>query len=393
MISRSSCISTISVTRMSDFGKSIVFDNDSYYNYMQEEYPESPDWPLLLLQLSGERRERRDLIYFVLRSVASVGRDADEETLGAHQLWRNACIRRATELSFRPEFHERPPLPTWAQRAVVQVRDQLRPLYPQVDAVEVIATFDPRLHVRAYHTTRQIHVSLLTRELLRLMDLSIWNAIATHQQLRRKPEAVLPGLNYDYFLPFLLPLYREISWALIPMMRLNSELAGVGAATAAGLQMTFMIAHEFAHLLLHDDGMSGPELEIEADRFAYDVLFRAPGENITVGDVWMAVRWLFEILSIENLMAWRLSGSNGTPNTSTPSRHTLIHPFARSVGPSLIDLQLGGAGLQMLLAIRGNLEGLTAEAVRKRAALWTEALTTEDVKKSERIKMNIFGEE
>jgi len=47
----------------------------------------------------------------------------------------------------------------------------------------------------------------------------------------------------------------------------------------------------------------------------------------------------------------------------------------------------------MLLAVRGKLEGLTAEAVRKRAARWEGVLTAEDVKESERIAMSLFGEE
>ncbi|MFF7759000.1 ImmA/IrrE family metallo-endopeptidase [Streptomyces griseorubiginosus] len=357
----------------------MALDNDSYLNYLREDPAQDTfeDFIGSLLVLDGDLLDRRDLVYFVLRSIASVSANADQNTLEEHKKWRDFCIRRATILSTRRDFIENPPLPTWALGAVEQVREQLRPMFPQVDSIEVITTFDPRLYVRAYHSSRQIHVSLVTRELLRLMNMFVWNTIDA--VLDRPDSRAAPSfLRYNHFLPYFLPLYHRVSWGRIPMLRVGSKLAARGAMTSARLQMTFMIAHEFAHLLLHDEGRTGPELEIEADKFAYDVLFRSPGTDISVGDIWMSVRWLFEVLALERLTAWRLSGSNGIPRINAPQRQSFMHPFVRSVGPSIYDLKLGGTGLKQLIAARRHLEERSAEEVREHASRWQAALNSDD---------------
>ncbi|MFG3533213.1 ImmA/IrrE family metallo-endopeptidase [Streptomyces sp. NPDC047917] len=360
----------------------IGFDNDSYLNYLSDESSEPPFPPGSIPDLSPweEVRERQSLIYFVLRSVAILGSAADEAAVQAHRQWRRSALDRALRLHWWTEEGHPLPLPTWAEETVVQVRDHLRPAFPRVDDIEVVVTLDPRLYVRAHHSTRQIRLSLVTRQLWHTIDLLLWNAVSVRQELIRTigSNAALPNPSYEVLLPFLLPLYRNVRWDQIPMMRIRSELAGGGAVNAARIQMTFMIAHEFAHLLLHEKGRSGPDLEAEADRFAYDVLFRNPVENIPLGDIWMAIRWLFEILAVEKLLAWRLAGEEGTFAVTEPPQQTLIHPFVRSAGPSSTDIVLGGAGLYVIQSMRRQLAAASAQAVRQSAARWESTLTSEE---------------
>ncbi|WP_329558133.1 ImmA/IrrE family metallo-endopeptidase [Streptomyces uncialis] len=359
----------------------IGFDSDSYLNYLLDKSSEPPFPPHGVPALSPleEDRERQSLIYFVLRSVASLGSAADEASVERHRTWRRTALDRALRLYWWTNQGHPLPLPTWAEETVVHVRDHLRPAFPQVDDIEVVVTYDPRLYVRAHHATRQIRLSLVTRQLWHTIDLFLWNAVSVRQQLigTTGSNAALPNPSYDSLLPFLLPLYRNVRWDQTPMMRVRSELAGGGAVNAARIQMTFMIAHEFAHLLLHEEGRSGPELEAEADRFAYDALFRNPAENVTIGDIWMAIRWLFEILAVEKLLAWRLAGEEGTFAVTGPPRQTLIHPFVRSAGPSSNDVVLGGAGLYVIQSIRRQLAASSAKAVRESAARWESTLTSE----------------
>jgi hypothetical protein len=353
----------------------ILLDDDSYFNYLktttaQETLMSAKQWII-----RDDHQELAGMLYLVLRSVMTIGTGATEETLKHQQEWRKICARRAELLTMLPEFCENPPLPSWAAGSVEHVRQQLRSDFPQVDEITVSATLDPRLYVRSYHPDRQIRISLLFRELLRTVNLAVWNIVilsldnASWREVRDEP---LPD---ECFLPYLLPLYWDIPWSRVPSLRAYSQGAGWGATTCARLQMTFMIAHEFAHLLLHDGGARGSELEIEADKFAYDVLFRTPGENITVGDVWMSTRWLFEILTLERTISWRLSGNDGMPEVIGPRREQLLFPFARTAGPSMVDVNLGGRGLKLLSNTRAALADLTAAVLRQRAQRWFTVMT------------------
>jgi len=367
MTSLSLCTKIVWLVEVEKFD-GLIFDNDSYLNYLEmtdtrEALIRAKRW-----MLPPDSQARTEQIYFVLRSVMTIGRDATEETLKELKEWRRMCARNAEILQMLPEFHENPPLPTWATGAVDQVRQQLRPKFPNVDEITVKATLDPRLYVRSYQANNQIQISVLFRELLRTINLGIWNAIVAPDSWRELRDGRLPE---DCFLPYFLPLYWNIPWSRIPTMRANSKHAAMLAINCVRLQMTFMIAHEFAHLLLHEAGRSGPELEAEADRFAYEVLFRDPGENASVGDVWMSSRWLFEILALERTISWRLSGNDGMPLTGDHRRETLLFPFARAAGPSMVDVNLGGRGLIWLSNTRAAIADLTPVALRQRAQQWS----------------------
>lgn len=356
----------------------LVFDNDSYFNYMTETSTKQILKNYTLRAFPSSYAEYEDLtrsIYFLLRSAATLAKDASEEAVKAHEKWRDLCMQRAQALAFLPEFISDPPLPTWAVGAVNQVRNQLRQDFPRVDDIKVVGTLDPRLYVRSYHASNQIRISLLFRELLRTMNLGVWNLVDGYRSNADWRSLSAHAMPDAYFFPYFLPLYRDIPWDRLPMIRSNSEFAYMGAMTSTRLQMTFMIAHEFSHLLLHDAGVAGNELEVDADKFAYDVLFRDPGDNIKVGDVWMSTRWLFEMLEIEKTISWRLSGSDQVPARETIRRETLLFPFARAAGPALVDIELGGRGLKLLANTRAAMIGLSAKAMRERAQQWRSSIT------------------
>jgi hypothetical protein len=71
-----------------------------------------------------------------------------------------------------------------------------------------------------------------------------------------------------------------------------------------------MLAHEFAHMLEHGGQPPSPELEREADEFAYRLLLETSvfQEEALPYMTFLSLRWLFLYLSLDRIVGAVLSG-------------------------------------------------------------------------------------
>jgi hypothetical protein len=237
------------------------------------------------------------LLHFLLRSAASVSEHRSEETWQEYQHFSRSCLVYARH--FAPAVASGAPFPppTWARDFHGVVADRLRPEYPDVDGIQVVATFEHRLSARSFPDRRVIEVSALTREYLKTINLLLWTCVTLAREGR-----VIPADQGEFFLdlvlPYVLALHRDVRHSLLPIVRVTGARTMAGALTSTRIQLTFLLAHEYAHLLLHDGDASSPEREAEADEFAYGLLMTLPW-GYDIGRVWIALRWLFKILELE----------------------------------------------------------------------------------------------
>jgi hypothetical protein len=79
------------------------------------------------------------------------------------------------------------------------------------------------------------------------------------------------------------------------------------AVRTTRIQLTFLMAHEYAHALLHQAPPKSAAAEEEADRFAYDFMMSQPGE-FDSGEVWLALRWFFRTAALDRIIGEMLYG-------------------------------------------------------------------------------------
>ncbi len=241
-------------------------------------------------------------VHFALRSSVMVPEGRSDEYWRFFNKFSAEMAFKATVLARYPD---RLPLPMWARASRARLCDALRSEYPDIDSVSLRISFTPRLFAWSNPDSHSIEVSMLTREYLMRVNLALWSAIYRVNDdpsvMDRVPEALL-----SYFTPFFWSLSRISNHSALPVIRTYCDSAEVAAAHTTARQLDFLVAHEYAHLLLHADcELTRLEREREADRFALEAVVRA-GES--AGDLYLGVRWLFSLLAIERTFASLLNG-------------------------------------------------------------------------------------
>lgn len=114
----------------------------------------------------------------------------------------------------------------------------------------------------------------------------------------------------DMLLPFLFSLYfTNVNYSSLPILRAPDQETFMRAKLNALIQVQFLLAHEYAHLILHEGKASSSELEREADVFSYELLLSA--DELWRGDTgrfFTAYRWLFLYLALDRIIGAVLSG-------------------------------------------------------------------------------------
>lgn len=314
------------------------------------------------------------LVHYVFRSSIILDTRAGRRELLKMTEFSRLCKSLAVRAGADAGFLAEPPLPSWARSTVNGLRSYLRPTYPQVDEIKVVATLDNRLHVRSFHSRHEIQISVITRAVLRTMNLMIWNHV---EMASREPDprtSAYSGPQLVDVFGFTLPLYRDIPWNQAPFLRAAGPLAAQQAIIGTRIQMAYMLAHEFGHLLLHEESEERQDLEAEVDRFAYDLILRWLSSSGTgSGEVWWATRWLREHLAIERAIVWRLAGLTEAPPLDQSGRTEVLRPFARVAAPTIDVLVAGGAGLRLLRALREEVERMSPGSLRRVALEWHRA--------------------
>ncbi|WP_117212640.1 ImmA/IrrE family metallo-endopeptidase [Allorhizocola rhizosphaerae] len=277
-------------------------------------------WPYRVppgAEVPPERDMMRTLsiVHAMLRSTLVLTFDSGEEDLRHFKEWSGTALEYARavthELVTAPQFD----VPFWAEVFDGMVKESLRATHPRVDEIKLIVNLEPRIYARSYPERNEIHISALTREYFKTLNLLVWQHVWAEVTDRCHPAS---SDLLGRLLPHLLSLFYDVDFSSLPIPRARTIEVFWIASRYASIQLTFMLAHEYAHILF--DGpqdLRQPDSERRADRFAYQCL--AQLTDFKPEDVWTATRWLMQLISVERALGEVLA--NGTDRNR--SRHSV----------------------------------------------------------------------
>jgi len=203
--------------------------------------------------------------------------------------------------------------PSWLDFYLGELQEVLEGQYPTIRKVNFKVSVEPRFKARTISSNR-IEISAFTRTLLRHYNMIIWNLIEAEitsgEQINLSMLPDIQGLA-RMILPYLIFSYEHM-----PVGRLYSsnwilrkELFLV-VLNITKLQVMFIIAHELGHIILgHTQKKCRNDLdklhfEREADQFAFKAVLQVVqlNKHLTVGDLWIAVRWLYQYQLLDEVV-------------------------------------------------------------------------------------------
>jgi hypothetical protein len=305
---------------------------------------------------SADGNRTLSIIHFLLRSTMVLSEQRSDETWQIYQGFSRMCVRYALAYAPSVERASSLPPPDWATYYHDVIVEKLASEFPRVSQIRLSATLDNRLYARSFPKQGKIEVSALTRELLRTINLLIWGYVF------KISEGAIPGDKVDELdilgdvLPILLSWYRDVNVSRLPILRAQDERVLFMAMQTTRIQLTFLLAHEYAHLVLHGDKPVSIETEGEADRFAYETLMNLPWSYKT-GDMWTAIRWLFRVIALERAVGQALYSDqvDWDDQSSVLKRQNIIAPYIIEKGISREDNFLELTGTYLLIRAKHQL--------------------------------------
>lgn len=195
--------------------------------------------------------------------------------------------------------------------------DELKGDYPEAEDIQLRLSMKPRISARTINKNIIIFPALVRAVVnhcnLVMINTSLRFLAGAEKQIDRRQIS-------RFVLPYLLFCHDDLSVKNLPIIGAYSEEAALTAFRFTELQMMFIFAHEYAHILLGHfeldvlDHASDVDIESEADGLALSVILRYVrkysdhyGSNVEI-DVFTAVRWLFKYQLIEEAIGALIRG-------------------------------------------------------------------------------------
>jgi hypothetical protein len=273
-----------------------------------------------LIIVDSEPQSRNSLIeqyYLGLRSAMFICEDTvteEHEVRDAMQLWREASLNEACGYTHCHITLGKsvPPAFMWITKSAII--DELKDKYPDVADIQLRLSMKPRLSARVTDKNT-VTFPALARAILNQYNLVIINAtlnvISEDGEINKE---LLPQ-DFEYIkrttarcmFPYLLFCHDDLSVANLPIICAHSKDALSFALCLTQLQLIFIFAHEYAHIILKHfekrelDSSVKMLRENEADDFALQVVlgFVEKHNAYSKLDVFTAIRWLFKYQLLE----------------------------------------------------------------------------------------------
>lgn len=202
------------------------------------------------------------------------------------------------------------------------ILDFLKNDSPEASKIQLLLSMQSNISAKVVDTST-IVFPLLSRVMLNHYNLSVINSIS---EVIDDDGKVVGNIDRQTLarvtIPYFLFCHDNISVRNLPMITADSKDAVMSAFSFTHLQMIFILAHEYGHILLNHMN-SDKELivkENEADSFALQVLtdYVEKEENtFTKHDVYIAIRWLFKFQFIETIVGKLSQGKSIELNKSS----------------------------------------------------------------------------
>ncbi|MFI6409771.1 ImmA/IrrE family metallo-endopeptidase [Streptomyces sp. NPDC050548] len=268
------------------------------------------------------------IAHYLLRSSITLGSDCTEEGWKSFQMFSLGCAKDARNLV---DNWTKVANPLWIREFRENLKSSGRVEPSAIDAIGCSFVLTPKIQAYCFPAEQRIEISAVAPTHLRTVNLLLWS-MATNLRRAFGPggpfkqteseaddstsnvvdtEVWMAGENYvDLLLPYLFSLYfSNVNYSSLPIPRAPSKELFMRAKESARIQVNFMLAHEYAHLVFHQDKAPSPELEREADTFAYELLLDDEKfHNDSSGMFMASCRWFFLYLTLDRIIGAVLSG-------------------------------------------------------------------------------------
>jgi hypothetical protein len=297
------------------------------------------------------------IMHYLLRSQMVLQTDAPKFMWQEYQTFSRGCLRQATEILRESGSL---PNPIWVAELREGLKRSRQASAQAVDKIKIASVLKPQLFAFSYPLTNRIELSAVAREHLRTVNLLLTTVTAMSIGKHTRKAALATGENLiDQLLPYVFAQYfPAVNYSALPIARAPNRHIFTWASTAAYRQVQILLAHEYAHLLLHIGRPPSAELELEADGFAFDLLFdlAKERENDDSHVLFVAARWLFLYLSLDRIVGAILSDYEvDWVDLPIRQRDRRLIPRLAHLKATAEDLLLGNMGDVLLLQAKYKL--------------------------------------
>lgn len=283
---------------------SMIMDVDSYARAMLD-----PDYQPQMIKtpsttVPADVLRNFSMVHFLLRSTLMLGYEQTGDPHAALRGWSLGCLAEVKKY-LRANDSVSLPKPAWADAVEFELLPRIADAQRRGLLIDVQITLDSRLTARSFPRDGRIEISAYSREYLRTLNLTLANVVMEIIDGPIDAEAAAEIDLTDNLLDLIFATYhRAVNFSGLPIPRFSSPMAAQIAVRCAHSQILFMLAHELGHIVEGHD-RSGPAEEVRADRFAFDLLRSSQTDD---GETFVAMRWLFHFLALEQIVTSELSG-------------------------------------------------------------------------------------
>jgi hypothetical protein len=249
---------------------------------------------------------------FICEDTVNDGNEAKE----ALQRWRKTCLKEAWAYVHHHIAFGKVLLPDFMWDTKSAIINELKDKYPDVVNIQLRFSMKPKLSAKVIDKDI-ITFPVLSRAMLNHYNLVLINTIydITNEngEVKENEEGALIDSEYikrniaRLMLPYLLFCHDDISVANLPIIGVYSKDVIKQVTILTKLQLIFIIAHEYAHIVLkHFENTvinleTKIRIENEADNLALKVVLGYIEKDNTYSkiDVYTAIRWLYKYQLLE----------------------------------------------------------------------------------------------
>lgn len=373
----------------------IIVDSDGFF------WPDSIDDEYMHKQRNNISIDREpqpldtlfEQYYLGFRSALFICEDTIEnkdEAVDTLRSWREVCISSAwryvqkhmtTEQSLPVDF-------MWIARE--SIVNELKNEYPNVENVKLLLSMKPRLSARTINRDAIVFPAL-SRTVLNHCNLVLVNSFfrAVNQEGQKVGDIDIREIARFIF-PYLLFCHDDFSVRNLPIIGAHSQDALSIAKQYTNLQMIFIFAHEYAHILLHHvdehDANSNRrvEMENEADALALKIVLayvEKSNGTYSILDVLTATRWLFKYQLIDDSISILIQGKQlDFPSSRTEDRRGKLQLELKVNHGLSGSTLLESVGFCMLVELQGILYEFGSDLINNIIDIFHESSVTKEVR-------------
>ncbi|MFD9572681.1 ImmA/IrrE family metallo-endopeptidase [Streptomyces sp. NPDC059982] len=265
------------------------------------------------------------IVHYLLRSAVTLGEGCGEDAWAVFKKFSRQCLADADLLARDWQNHGQP---DWLRGFPETLKGSPDVTPSAVEDISFSFTLSPKIQAFSFPEERRIEISAVTPVHLRTVNLVLWSEAMrirwmVHDFKSKQPAGSPWGIQematvawslvrgrVDLLLPYLFSLYfSDVNYSGLPIPRAPNAALFARSRQCALAQMQFMLTHECAHLLMHENRDPDPSLEREADAFAYKTLLSEEGFWKSDHALFFTSnRWFFNYLALDRIIGAVLSG-------------------------------------------------------------------------------------